>query len=501
MTTEVKTSISRAYIWSFLEGSMGQSVQFVVKVMLCRFLMPEQFGLVAMLNIFIQIAQVLIDSGFSSALIQRKNATYIDECSIFYFNIVAGFAVACLMFISAPLIALYCNNTPLMEPIARAFSLYLIITSFSGVQLALLTKQLNFKVQTKISVITGLLAGAVGITMAYYGFGVWSLVWHQIAIAFFRTSLFWVFCPWRPSWKFSYGSLAYMFPFASKILLTNMIDTVYNNIFYLWIGKRFSLTTLGYYSHAEQIVTYLTRNFCFPIARAAFPVFSSLQKDKVNLKKEARKAFSISALLHFPMMIGLAAVAKPLVLVLFTEKWLPSVPFIQFFCAGSVLYPCQMINLQLLTALGRSDLYLRVDIFKRILMTTFLLLTIPFGIMAIVYGGIVVSIVAYYLSGYYINKLMSYSVTEQMIDVAAIFLASAIMGATVLMLGLIPMNNILLLVLQVPLGVIIYIMICYLLKLESFNLILPFLLQEYKKALLFLLEEYKKIRQKRNTID
>lgn len=442
--------------------------------------MPEQFGLIAMLAIFMQVAQSLIDSGFGSALIQRKDATYLDECSVFYFNILIGFVVAGLLYISAPWIAAF-YKAPLLKPLARVFSLNLVINSFGVVQIALLTKRIDFKVQTRVSVVAGIISGVIGIAMAYYGFGVWSLVWHYISLTFFRTVLFWVFCSWRPSWKFSFASLRSMFSFGSKLLLSGLMETIFNNIFFIVIGKMFSLKQLGYYLQADRIASFPARNLCFPITRAAFPLFSSLQDDKIRLKQETKKVLSVSALINFPLMIGLAAVAKPLVFVLLTEKWLPSVPYIQLICIAWILYPCQMINSQILLALGRSDLFFRIEIFKKVLIILILIITVPAGVLAILYGGIITSLIFYYINSYYVGKLLLYSMTEQIKDLVLIFLSSVLMGIVVFMLGVIPVGNMLLLLLQVPVGVIIYISVCYLFKLESFNTMMLYVIDEYKK--------------------
>ena len=508
MTSKNNNTASKGFVWSFLESFASQGIQFVVRVYLARLLFPEQFGLIAMLDICMQVAQVLIESGFGYALIQKKDATHVDECSVFYFNILIGFAAAGAMYLAAPWIAAF-YNAPMIEPLARVLSLSIIINSFGVVQVALLTKKIDFKAQAKASIISGIISGAIGIAMAYTGFGVWSLVWHYIALAFFRIVLYWVFCSWRPSWTFSFNSLRSMFPFASRLLLVGLLDKIYTNLFIIAIGKMYSPTLVGYYGQADQIVSFPARNLSSPISRVVFPIFSSIKEDKIHLKKEAKKVLEASALIHFPAIIGLAAVAKPLVLALLTEKWLPSVPYIQLICAAWILFPCQMINFQLLTALGRSDLFFRLDVFKKVSIAVVLIFTVPLGIMAILYGGVATSIIAYYISGYYTNKIMSYSMKEQIRDVSLVFLVSSVMGIVVFILGLVPMdnnillfilglvpvdNNILLLFVQVPTGVAVYIFMCRLLKLESYHMLMSYALEEYRKFKSYALKEYKRMR-------
>ena len=360
MGDNLKEKAVTALFWSLLERFSQQGIQFVISILLARLLMPKEFGLIAMLTIFIAIAESFINSGFGQALIQKKNATHIDECSIFYFNIVVGVLAAGLLCLVAPWIATFYNQ-PLLVSLTYALSLNLIINSFGMAQTTLLTKHLDFKAQLKVSMIATFISGTIGIAMAFNGFGVWSLVAQSLSSNFFRTSLLWFFNTWRPSLSFSFASLRSMFVFGSRLLASGLLDTIFNNIYLVVIGKLFSPVTLGFYSRAKGLQQLPVSNISGIVSRVTFPVFSSVQSDKPRLKRGVHKALTILGMINFPTMIGLAIVAKPLTLVLLTVKWLPCVPYLQMLCMVGMLYPLQVINLDVLKAQGRSDIFLKLE--------------------------------------------------------------------------------------------------------------------------------------------
>jgi len=459
---------TRALFWSFFERFGQQGIQFIISIILARLLLPEQFGLIAMLTIFMAVAQSFIDSGFGSALIQKQDANHLDECSIFYFNILVGFLAAGVLFLAAPWIATF-YKIPLLVPLARVLSLNLIINAFGVIQTTLLTKRVDFKAQMKVSVIASVLSGSIGVTMAYQGYGVWSLVAQSIGSNLFRTALLWFFLPWRPSWIFSFVSLRIMFSFGSKLLFSGLLDTIYNNLYLIVIGRLFSATDLGFYTRAKGTQQLPVANISSAIGRVTFPVFSEMQDDKARLKRGVRKALSTLAMVNFPLMIGLAVVAKSLVLVLLTAKWLPCVPYLQLLCAVGILYPLHVINLNVLTAQGRSDLFFRLEIIKKVLVTIAIVITWRWGITAMIYGQIATSIIAYYMNSYYTGKLLSYPVTEQMKDFIPSLGLASVMGVGVYLIGHMPFpNDLMLLTAQVAAGTVLYISLCNLAKISSF---------------------------------
>ncbi len=468
MTQNLKKTTISALFWSFFERIGQQVIQFVIAVILARLLAPEEFGLIAMLGIFMAVAQSFIDSGFGYALIHKQDATHVDECSIFYFNILVGVIAGALLCFAAPWIAAFYNTT-LLVPITQALSLNLVINAFGLIQTSLLTKKIDFKAQLKVSLIATFLSGIIGVGMAYNGFGVWSLVAHSLTQNLFRTCLLWFIMSWRPSWTFSFRSLRTFFPFGSKLLFSGLLNTIFENIYLVVIGKLFSPASLGFYARAKSIQELPVMNISTSVARVTYPVFSSIQGDKARLKTGVRKALSSMAMLNFPLMIGLAIVSEPLVRVLLTDKWLPCVPYLQLLCVVGLLYPLHVINLNVLLAQGRSDLFLRLEILKKILIAVAIAITYRWGISAIIIGQIGISLVAYYLNSYYTGKLLDYTIIQQIKDVRPFLIISCIMGGIVYGLKFMQLiNDYILLLLQIIFGSILYIGLCYFARIPTF---------------------------------
>jgi len=481
MTDNLVHTTINGFFWSFLERIGQQSIQFVIQIILARLLMPEQYGLIAMLSIFMVVAQSFIDSGFGSALIQKQDASYLDECSIFYFNITLGFVAAALLCLAAPWIASF-YNAPILVPLTQALSLNLIINAFGIIQITRLTKSINFKSQMKFNLTATIVSGCIGVIMAYAGYGVWSLVAQSVSSNLIRTILLWLFLSWRPSLSFSFNSLRTMFSFGSKLLFSGLFDNVYNNLIPIIIGRIFSATDLGFYARAHSLVQYPLDNIAHPVTRVTFPVFSSVQADKPRLKRGVRKALTTLVMINFPLMIGLAIVAKPLVHLLLTDKWLPCVPYLQLLCGAGLLYPLHVINLNVLKAQGRSDLFFRLEIIKKILGVVFIVCTFHWGISMMIAGQIAVSIISYFLNSYYTEKFLDYSFMEQFHDIFHSLLLSIIMAAGIYMINFLSISQqSLLLTAQITTGIVLYAVLCQLTKLPSFmeslEMIKPKLLQ------------------------
>jgi len=469
MGPSLRSKTLHGLFWSFFERIGQQGIQFIISIILARLLLPEQFGLIAMLIIFMAIAQSFIDSGFGQALIQKQDATHIDECSIFYFNIFVGFLAAGLLCLTAPWISDFYNQ-PLLIPLTYALSLNLIFNAFGLVQTTLLTKYIDFKTQLKVSVIATFTSGTIGVTMALNGFGVWSLVAQSLSSNLFRTALLWFFNTWRPSLTFSFVSLRGMFAFGSKLLCAGLIATIFENIYLIVIGKMFSAADLGFYSRAQGLQQLPVMNISTTVARVTFPVFSSVQDDKARLKRGVRKALLMLAMVNFPMMIGLAVVARPLVLVLLTDKWLPCVPYLQLFCVVGMLYPLHAINLNVLNAQGRSDLNLRITVLKNFLKVLLLAITWRWGIEAILWGQIVLSLLCYFVNTYYTAILIKYSVWEQICDLSPYLGVAGIMGVGVYTLEYAITGNVaFLLAVQVATGITLFVGLCCIFRLLVFK--------------------------------
>jgi len=458
----------KAVKWSFVERFGQQGIQFVVSVFLARLLLPEEFGLIAMLSIFIAFGNSFIDSGFQKALIQKKELTHVDECSVFYFNIFIAFIVAGLMFLSAPLISRFYDQ-PQLTSITRALSIVFLFSSFGLVQDSLLIKKLNFKSVFKINVSSYILSGISSIAIALNGFGVWSLVVLHIGSTLFRTVFLWFFSSWRPALLFSFDSLKSMFSYGSRLFIVSLTNSVFGNIYQVIIGKLFSAASLGFYSRAKTLSMYPVTVITSVINQVSFPVFSKIQDDKTRLKNYMRKTLTTLTVVTFPLMIGVAVVAKPLIIILLTEKWLPSVPFFQMLCVVGMLYPIHVVNLNALNAQGRSDLYLKIDVINKVLIILVVFITYRFGITAMIMGQIINSFIAYYFYSYYSGKHLNYSMGMQIKDMLPSLSVAVIMGALVYSLKyFIVDNDLILLIVQVLSGVIIYVGLCYSFKIEAF---------------------------------
>ena len=454
--------------WSALDRFGQQSVQFVIGVVLARILMPEEFGLIAMLAIFMAIAQTFIDGGFGQALIQSQSVDRTAECTIFYFNILVGFTAVGLLFLAAPWIAAFYEQ-PSLVALTRVLALNLVINAFGIVQTAILTKRMNFKIQLKVGLIATILSGVVGITMAYRGFGVWSLVALSISSNLARTALLWLLHSWRPVWTFNWASLRTLFGFGSMLLLSSLLFVVFRNIYLLVIGKLFTSADLGFYTRADQMQRLSTDNLSDVVCRVTFSAFSSVQDDKERLKNGVQKAMAIIVLFNFPIMVGLIVVAEPLVHVLLTDKWLPSVPYLQLLCLVGLVHPFHAVNVNVLAAQGRSDLVFKLALFKRALIVISIAVTFRWGISALICGQLLVSCMTYYSDSYYTGKFLGYTMLKQIRDVLPTFILAVVMGICVWAIAYLPFESTaILLATQILTGGAIYIGCCYLFRLSAF---------------------------------
>jgi len=341
--------------WSAFERFSSQGISFVISIIIARILSPSDYGIIGMISIFMGISGVFIGAGFGAALIRKQNRTDIDFSTVFYYNIVVSLFFYLVLFLCAPLIARF-YDTPILTSITRVVSLNIVIGAFGAIQSTKLNIAIDFKTQTKISLISLLITGSIGITLAYTGFGVWALVFQQLAATFISTVLLWFFIGWKPLWVFSMASFKDLFGFGSKLMLSELLDTVYKNIYQVVIGKKFSSADLGFFTRAKGLVQLPSSNITRIIQRVTFPVLSEIQNDTARLGKNYRKLLKMSAFVIFPLMMFLVALGESLIKILLTDKWLPAVPLMQVLCFSSMFYPIHAINLNLLQVKGRSDL-------------------------------------------------------------------------------------------------------------------------------------------------
>lgn len=450
--TSLKHKTISGLFWSFSETGINQLVHLVIGIILARLLSPDEFGLIGMIIIFIAVSQSFIDSGFSQALIRKTDCKQKDYATVFYFNVLVGILFYLILFFLSPSISQFFNE-PILRDLARVLGLVLIINSFAIIQRTILIKNINFKLQAKITLSSSVLSGIIGITLAYNGFGVWSLAVQIILNQLFIATLLWIFNRWLPTLEFSKQSFKEMFSFGSKLLASGLIDTTYRNIYYLIIGKFFSATDLGYYTRADHFSRIPSRNINASVSRVTYPVLSQLQHEPSKLKAGYKKIIKSIMLINFSVMLGMAAVARPMVLTLIGEKWLSSVPFLQLLCIVSMMYPLHALNLNILKVKGRSDLFLRLEIIKKGLAIPVILIGIFIGIKAMIMGMIFNSFFAYFINSYYSSKLIDYSISEQIMDVLPDFVISICMAIIVFLTQMIiPLSPLLKLIIGIALG-------------------------------------------------
>lgn len=426
---DARNQATSGVIWSFIERAGLKICSFLVQLVLARILVPEQFGLIALVAVFVTICGAFVDCGFGRALIQKKEILEEDLSTVFYFNILVAFAVVGVLFLSAPYIANFYDQ-PELELILRVVSLSIVIGAYGGVNDAMFSRSMRFKLLFWVALPSIVISGSVGILLAYMGYGVWALVGQILLQRLIRVSLLRTASDWWPKYQFSFRALKEMFPYGSRLALAGVIDMVFNELYVLVIGKYFSLRDVGYYQRAYVFQQLPVSNIQMVLGRVAFPLFSSMQDDQMRMKRGMRKAISIAGLAAFVCMAGLAAVSRPLVIVLIGEVWLPVVPLLQLLCLVGALYPIHAMNLTLLMSLGRSDLFLKLEVIKKILIILGIFVTFRFGIIVMIGGMIAVSCLSFYLNAFYTNRLIEYSIVEQLVDLRSPFILAIFVFAT-----------------------------------------------------------------------
>lgn len=430
MEDSLKNKTVKGIVWSSVERFSVQGIQFLVMIVMARLLTPKDYGLVGMVAIFIAVAQSLVDSGFSQALIRKQNRTETDNSTVFYFNIVVGILLYLVLFVIAPWVADF-YDSPELTALMRVICLSVVFNSFVVVQRALLTVNIDFKTQAKASLTAAVVSGVIGIGMAYSGFSYWSIVAQQLVNLGLNTLLLWIFTRWRPRWIYSWGSFRELFTFGSKLMVSGLLDVVYRNMYLLVIGKVFTASSLGYYTRANQFAEFPSSNLTGIMQRVTYPVLCQIQDDDERLAQIYRRFLRLSAFLIFPLLVGLSAVAEPFVLLLLKEQWLFAATLLQIICFAMMWYPIHAINLNLLQVKGRSDLFLRLEIIKKAIAVLILCVTIPMGLIAMCVGQILSSLIALIINTNYTGKLIQVGFLRQMRDLLPTLLLSLSMWGVV----------------------------------------------------------------------
>ena len=474
MSNEInKSKILSSLFWKLMERGGTQGIQLIVQIVLARLLIPEDYGIIALVTIFITIASVFVQSGFNTALIQKKDANEADFSSVFYLSLFVASLLYVIIFFAAPHMAAFYTE-PQLIPVLRVLSIILLFGAFNSIQNAVVARKMQFKKLFFSSlgamVVSG--TGTVGIVMAYAGFGVWALVAQQIMYRLLITVILWFTVKWRPKLLFSLERVKSLFSYGWKLLVSTLIDTLYRNLRSLIIGKMYNAEMLGFYNRGEQFPALIVTNINGSIQSVMLPALASQQENRQRVKEMVRRSIVTSSFILFPMMVGLAVIAKPLVKILLTEKWLLCVPFLQISCVTYALWPIHTANLQAINALGRSDIFLKLEIIKKILGLAILGVTVFYGVYAIALGGIVSGLIGTIINSYPNTKLLNYSYKEQWKDIMPSLLLSLVMGALVYSVQFFGMTVWPTLIVQGFVGIILYVGMARIFKLECFTYLL-----------------------------
>lgn len=464
---KMKKKTITSFFWRFAERCGAQGVQFIVSIVLARLLAPEAYGTISLVTVFTAILQVFVDSGLGTALIQKMDADDLDFSSVFYFNIGVCLFLYCGIFVAAPYIALFYED-PALTTIVRALSLTIVVSGVRGIQQAYVSRHLIFK-RFFFATIGGTFVSAViGVAMAYMGYGVWALVGQQLSNATVGTIILWITVKWRPKLMFSWKRLKGLLSFGWKLLASSLLETVYNNLRNLIIGKLYSSADLAYYNQGDKFPKVIITNINSSIDSVLLPTMSGVQDDQARVRGMTRRAIKTSIYIMAPLMMGLAFCAEPIVRLVLTEKWLPCVPYLQIFCFTYMFWPVHTANLNAIKAMGRSDLFLKLEIVKKVVGLVLLFCTMHISVMAMAYSMIVSSILSQIINSWPNRKLLNYSYLSQLADILPSFLLAVLMGAVVYMFQFFGWNDLVTLVIQIPLGAILYLLGSYLLRLEPF---------------------------------
>lgn len=475
-----KGNVVSNFIWRFAERCGAQLVTFIVSIILARILAPEDYGTIALVTVFTTILQVFVDSGLGTALIQKKNADDLDFSSVFYFNFVVCFVLYAGMFVAAPFIAKFYGDTTL-TPIIRVISLTIVISGVKGIQQAYVSKNMLFK-RFFFSTIGGTIFSAfLGIGLAKAGYGVWALVAQQLSNTTVDTIILWITVRWRPRKAFSWKRLKSLLSFGWKLLVSSLLDTCYNNLRNLIIGKMYSASDLAFYNQGDKFPKLIVTNINTSIDSVLLPTMSSAQDDRERVKNMTRRAIKTSTYVMAPLMMGLAFCATTIVKLVLTDKWLPCVPFLRIFCITYMFWPVHTANLNAINAMGRSDWFFRLEIIKKIMGIAILLSTMWFGVMAMAYSLLLSSVLSQIINSWPNRKLLGYGYLEQVRDFAPGFLLAVGMGICVYFIGYIPLPTIMTLVIQIFAGAALYIGVSAILKLEEFEYLLGMVKSFLKK--------------------
>ena len=465
---ENKSNTIQNIMWRFGERFGAKFVSFLVSLVLARILSPDEYGIVALVTVFTNLFSVFVECGLGMALIQKKDADELDFSTVFYFNMLLCFLTYIIMFLAAPLIANFYMKPELVSVI-RVQSITLIISGFMAIPSAYISKNLLFKKFFYATLFGTIFSAFVGIGMAYTGFGYWSLVGQQLTNMFFDTLILWIIIDWKPKPIFSFLRLKTLLNYGYKLLLSTLLDRLYTNMKSLIIGKVYTTSDLAYYNKGEEYPQLLMSNLSMPIDNVIFPIMAKQQDNKDNLLSLARRSLKVSMYIICPMMMGLAGVSISFVKLLLTDKWLPAIPFMIIACFVFSLFPIHTMHLNVINALGRSDIFLKLEIIKKIVGITAILISIRYGVLAIACSSIVTGLIGTFINGYPSTKLINYSYKQQLSDILPTLCLSMFMGIIVFQFNRLGLSTISTLLIQILVGILIYWTSSKILHLEAYD--------------------------------
>jgi O-antigen/teichoic acid export membrane protein len=480
MLLSLKEKVFSGLVWRAMERFGTQAIQFVLTIVLARLLEPKDFGTIALLSVFLLLANVFVNSGFGTAIIQKKEIDARDLNSVLYLSLAISAILYGVLFLAAPAIARFYAN-PMLASVLRWMALGLVFSAINGVQNAVLTREMRFQASFWIQLAGFLVYGVVGIGMAYAGYGVWSLVFGSLASRITGVIGCWLLIGWRPKLQFCRKTVWQLYQYSRKVLAATLNDTLFTNIYNLIIGKLYNPEMLGFYNRGQSIPLTVMGSVSATISGVIFPALSQSQENKKQMRAMTRRMILTSSFLVFPAMLGLAVVAKPLVMLLLTEKWLPCVPFLQWTCINYAFWPLHEANLQVILASGRSDLYLKLEFIKKPLVILVILLTWRHGVLAMVIGQTLLSPLCIFINAWPNKKLIAYSALEQIRDISPIILLSTLMGVITFGCSEFISTGPLLLTLQILIGTIVYFGLSVVFRVEAGQYIILYLFEKWLK--------------------
>lgn len=480
----LKDKTTRGAVWSAIDNGAQFGVTFIVSIVLARLLSPDDYGLLGIVAIFMAVCNALVNGGFASALIRKKNVTEDDYETVFITNLGVSILLYLVIYAESPRIASFFGREELVA-LTRVASLGIIIGALALVQQTRLTKQIDFKSQTKVSLGASIASGSVGIIMAFIGFGVWALVAQQLVSQTVRTALLWLINKWIPRINFSKKSFKNLFGFGWKIMLSLLLDTIWKELNKVVVGKFYSPADLGQYTRSQQFASLFSQNLTNVVQRVTYPVLSSIQDERDRMVSAYRRILKVTMFITAVGMFLLGAVARPLLYCLIGPQWHDAVTYLPLICLAGSLYPLHAINLNMLQVQGRSDLFLGIEFVKKAIAIVPLAIGITLGILPMLYAELVAGFICYLLNSYYSGKFLGYNSWMQLRDVAPSYFVATIVALSVYFFKYLPLNNWIILFLQIFVGIIVLLIVCEKIQLSEYaevkSLLLKLLNQGLKK--------------------